>query len=229
MVNLEYRDQEEILDWIDVNDLTASLLADSETNRLNNDLTISANTPIRHDRFIKDGTFTSIATKLTNSKLTDSPEINIAEIDIIEINFAESSILKDSSAKINPDKAGLAKISIGKVNPFQTTSPEATFIHTSSDEFSKTQVTLIKPTQIEVGVAEVSFPINTASDNFISPIATSKTLSREIFFSPSVLSEQFFSIHNSTSQSFNHLNSTAQNFWQSQPEIALEITDFCSV
>lgn len=50
---IENRSQEDILDWINANDSTASLLADTttEASSLKN---ISMNTPVGHDSFIKD-------------------------------------------------------------------------------------------------------------------------------------------------------------------------------
>jgi hypothetical protein len=119
----------------------------------------------------------------------------------------------------------LTKNSIGKVNLFQITSPETTFIHTRSNEFSETQVSLVESASHEVGIAEVGFSVDTTSNYFVSPVTAPKVPSREIFFSPSVPSEQFFSIHNSTPQTINKLNFTAQNFWNSYltPQTPLDI------
>ncbi|MBD1929852.1 hypothetical protein H6F74_26995 [Trichocoleus sp. FACHB-90] len=88
-----------------------------------------------------------------------------------------------------------------------------TFIHTRSNEFSETQVSLVESASHEVGIAEVGFSIDTTSNYSVNPVSAPKITASEIFFSPSVPSEQFFSIHNSTPQTINQLNHSATNIW----------------
>jgi hypothetical protein len=192
--------------------LTAALQTNSEADNLIDELTldtISTDTAVGHDSFIKDSFFTE-----TRTKFSSPSQIDITEVGISEIDFAKSSISKYGSSKINFTKVTLTENSIGKVNPFQTTScPETTFIHTRSNEFSETQVSLVESASHEVGIAEVSFSVDTTSNYSVNPVSTPKVTASEIFSSPSVPSEQFFSIHNSTPQVINQLNHSAANIW----------------
>ncbi|MEP0801744.1 hypothetical protein NC990_16605 [Funiculus sociatus GB2-M1] len=191
-----------------------ALPANSEADNLINKLTldtISIDTAVGHDGFIEDNIF-----KANFIESFDSAQINITEVNISETNLAKSSIFKDSLAKVDTTEVTLTENSIAKINSFQATSlSETAFIHTYSDELSKAQVNLIKSTGIKIGVAEVRFSVDTTSNYLINPMRTSKVTSSEIFFSPSVLSNQFFSIHNSTPQTINNINSIAQDFWNS--------------
>ncbi|MEP0801746.1 hypothetical protein NDI37_15740 [Funiculus sociatus GB2-A5] len=79
---------------------------------------------------------------------------------------------------------------------------------------------------IEIGVAEVGFSVDATSEDFVSPVSTPKVTASEIFFSPSVLSNQFFSIHNSTPQTINNINNSATQIWSNllTPQFPLDIT-----
>jgi len=201
-----------------------ALLANSEADNLVDEVslnTISKDTAVWHNSFIKDSFFTERRTKFSSPS-----QIGITEVGISEIDFAKSSVPKYGSSQINLTKVTLTENSIGKVSPFQTTSaPETTFIHTRPNEFSETQVSLVESASQEVGIAEVSFSVDTTSNYFVNPVSIPKATSSEIFFSPSVLSNQFFSIHNSTPQTINNINSIAQNFWNSylNPQTPLNI------
>ncbi len=216
---IENRSQQEILNWINANNPTASLLADTaiEGSGLN---IISTNTTVGHDSFINEAFF-------KGSKKFPSPsKIGIGEVAFREIGFTNSSVSEDGSSKIDLlNKATLTESSIGKISPWHITSAKTTFIHTDIDEFTKAQVTVEKPTQIEVGVGEVGLLVNSFFNDFANPVNTPFPASK-VFFSPSVLSNQFFSIHDSTPQIINDLNTIATNIWSDllNPETPLNIT-----
>ena len=220
---IENRERDEIIDWINANDLTSPLLADLEIS--NTDLsTISPNTAVGHDSFVEDSSFTR-----TGIKIFSTSQIGITEIGIFETNFTENSTSEDSTSEIGTFEVNLPEYSISKVNPFHITVTETTFVHTNSTKIGKAQVNLSEGSPIELFLTEVSFSVNSSSDTSVSH--TAKTLPSEILFSPSVESDQFFSIHNSTPKITNVLNNTATSIWsdllqsQTQLNINFQITD----
>jgi hypothetical protein len=183
---IEDRDKEEILQWINANSLTAALLPNSEADNLIDELTldtISIDTAVGHDGFIEDNIF-----KANFIESFDSSQIGVTEVNVSETSFTESSIFKDSSGKINIVETGLPEGSIAEISPLHVTVHESTFVNPNSNELSKAQIRLDKVTAIEIGIAEVSFSVDTTSEDFVSPVTATEAPSGEIFFSPSVLS-----------------------------------------
>ena len=191
---IENRSQEEILNWINANNPTASLLTDTaiEVSSLN---IIGTNTTVGHNSFINKAFF-----KRTQTQIFDPREIGISEVASREIGFTKIGVFEDGRSKIDLNKATLSERSSSKISPWHITSAEPTFIHTGADKFSTAQVTFVEPTQLEVGVGEVSLLVNNSFINSIVPVSTSTIPASFISFSPSVLSNQFFSIHDSTPQ-----------------------------
>lgn len=190
---IENREKEDILKWINANDSTAPLFADT-TTEASGLKTIGTNTTIGRNSFIKDTVYT-----ITQSEFPSPRKIGIGEVASIEEGFTKSSVFEDGRSKIDFNKASLSEHSIGKISPWHITSLKSTFIHTGADEFSKAQVTFVEPTGIEVGVGEVGLLVNSSFNDFILPANTPFPASK-VSFSPSVLSNQFFSIHDSTPQ-----------------------------
>jgi hypothetical protein len=185
------------------------------------------NTTIGHNSFVKDSSFAGKA----RIKFSSPSKIGVTEVGIFKIGFTDNSASKYGSSKIVLSKTALTEGSITKVNPFQTTSPETTFIHTNSTKDGETQVALVKPTQLEIGSGKVGFSKDLSSFDSVSPIDPSKISSSEIFFSSSKSFSSFFFIHNTTPESVYTINSTALNLWNTliQPsnpfDINLEITN----
>ncbi len=216
---IENRSQQEILTWINANNPTAQLLADTtEASSLN---IISTNTTVGHNSFINEAFL-----KRTQTQFSSPREIGVSEVAFREIGFTKIGVFEDGRPKIDLDKATLTERSVGKISPWHITSAKTTFIHTGVDEFSKAQVTFVEPTQLEVGVGEVGLMVNNSFINFIPPVSTSTISASLISFSPSVLSNQFFSIHDSTPQIINDLNAIATNIWADllNPGTLLNIT-----
>jgi len=193
---IENRSQQEILNWINANDSTALLLADTATEA-SSLKTISTNTTIGHDSFIKDSSFAE-----TRTKFSSPSQIGISKVGSSKIDFTKSGISKYGGSKLNINKVTLTESSIGRISPWHITSAKTTFIHTGVEEFSKAQITFVEPTGIEVGVGEVGLLVNNSFINSIIPVSLNFPASK-VSFSPSVLSNQFFSIHDSTPQIIN--------------------------
>ncbi|MEO0848372.1 MAG: DNA/RNA non-specific endonuclease [Cyanobacteria bacterium J06648_1] len=202
----------------------------TNTNNVSNKInqadsdTISANTTIGQDSFIEDDFF-----KSTHFTLSSPSQVGITEIGLVETSLAKNSISENSSGEINLAESNLSENSIGEVNSFHVAFPKTTLEHTNSTEIGEAQVNLPEMTDIKLGITEVGIPINSPFNTFIPQ--SSKTLSSEILFAPSVEPEQFFSIHNSTPEITNVLNNTATNIWsdllqpQTQLDINFQITD----
>jgi hypothetical protein len=194
------------LNWINANDPTASLLADTaiEVSGLN---VISTNTTVGHNSFINEAFL-----KRTQTQIFSPREIGMSKVASRKAGFTKIGVFEDGRSKIDLNKATLTERSPSKISPWHITSAETTFIHTGADEFSTAQVTFVEPTGIEVGVGEVGLMVNNFFIDFILPVSLNFPASL-ISFSPSVLSNQFFSIHDSTPQIINNLNNKATNIW----------------
>ncbi len=214
---IENRSQQEILTWINANNPTAQLLADTtEASSLN---IISTNTTVGHNSFINEAFF-------KGSKKFPSPsKIGIGEVASFKSGFTKIGVFEDGRPKIDISESTLTERSVGKISPWHITSAKTTFIHTGVDEFTKAQVTFVEPTQLEVGVGEVGLVVNNSFVDSIDPVNLNFPASL-ISFSPSVLSNQFFSIHDSTPQIINDLNAIATNIWADllNPGTLLNIT-----
>ena len=208
---IENRDRDEILSWINDRELTSPLLAAPDTS-------------IRHNSFVENNVLTTF-----NNQFPGSSQVSMTKIGVEETSFFKDSISKYGSAKIDFTESNLSEPGTSKVDPLHITVPKTTFVHTNSSEVSKAQVNFSKGSPIELGFAEVGFPVNSTLDTLVSQ--PPETLSSEIFFAPSVSSEQFVSIHNSTPKITNVLNNTATNIWsdllqtETQLNVNFQITD----
>ena len=222
--DIEDRSISAILQWINDNDRTSSLLAENEVNSLSSS---SIDSTAGHNGFVEDDIFTFVSPQPFSTS-----QVGIAEIGIVETSFLENSVSKDGSTEIDFVEENLTESSTREIGFFHKTILETTFVHPNSTEISETQVNFNEMTPIEVSPAEISFPVNSASNSFISQSSTSP--SSEILFTPSVESEQFFSVHNSTPKITNVLNNTATKIWsnllltETQLDIDFQITDLPS-
>ncbi len=204
---IENRSQQEILNWIDANDSTASLLADTtEASSLN---IISTNTTVGHDSFINEAFF-----KRTQTQIFSPRKIGIGKVASSEAGFTKIGVFEDGRYEIDIVKDNLPERSASKISPWHITVGKTPLIHTGADKFSTAQVTSAKPTGIEVGVGEVGLMVNNSYIDSIIPVSISTIPASLISFPPSVLSNQFFSIHDSTPQIINDLNTIGPIFGQ---------------
>ncbi len=180
-----------ILNWINTNNSTAPLLADSALDAPNLNTT-SINTTVGHDSFVANNILIPI-------QVFSPTQVGITEIGIEETSFSKISVSEDRSPEINLVKGHLSENSVTKVNSFHITIPKTTFVHADSSKFGKAQVTVSEPTAVKIGVGEVGFLVDSTLSGVIRPMGTDKISSSEVLFSPSILSNQFFPIHNSTS------------------------------
>ncbi len=184
---VEKRTQKDILNWINANDPTAQLLADTttETSGLN---IISTNTTVGRNSFIKDTVHT-----ITQTEFPSPRKIDIGEVASFKAGFTKIGVFEDGRFQIEIVKDNLPERSIGKISPWHIAIGKTPFIHTGVEEFSKAQVTSAKPTRIEVGVGEVGLLVNNSFINSVIPVGLNFPASF-ISFSSSVLSNQFFTI-----------------------------------
>lgn len=142
------------------------------------------------------------------------------------------TFLKIALVRLTLLKPTCPKVALVKSNPFHVTVLETSLVHPNSTEIREAQINLSESTLVKVSPTEVSFPVNSTPNSLISQPSTPST--SEVFFSPSILSEQFFSIHETTPRIINALNDTATNIWSnhlqtSTPlDIDFQITDLPS-